>query len=131
MDLHRRRSVLCAGRTTGSGWAGRSASTTIRPGSSGQIAKAGPQPKVVLEAMLGWYRAADVLAETGAEVHLTCPLRVKRFAHRRVKNDERDAADLADLLRLPEAWPAPPQTREPRQMARRAAQAGASAHQLP
>src|SRR6185369_1610520 len=33
------------------------------------------------------------------------------------KNDERDAADLADLLRmgrLPEAWIAPPATREPR-----------------
>ena len=37
------------------------------------------------------------------------------FAYRRVKNDERDAADLADLLRmgrLPEAWIAPPATRE-------------------
>ena len=35
--------------------------------------------------------------------------------YRRVKNDERDAADLADLLRmgrLPEAWIAPPATRE-------------------
>src|SRR6478609_12123881 len=37
------------------------------------------------------------------------------FSMRRVKNDERDAADLADLLRmgrLPEAWIAPPATRE-------------------
>jgi len=37
------------------------------------------------------------------------------FSLRRVKNDERDAADLADLLRmgrLPEAWIAPPATRE-------------------
>ena len=37
------------------------------------------------------------------------------FSYRRVKNDERDAADLADLLRmgrLPEAWIAPPATRE-------------------
>ena len=37
------------------------------------------------------------------------------FGLRRVKNDERDAADLADLLRmgrLPEAWIAPPATRE-------------------
>jgi transposase len=40
---------------------------------------------------------------------------VKMFTYRRVKNDERDAADLADLLRmgrLPEAWIAPPATRE-------------------
>ena len=37
------------------------------------------------------------------------------FSLRRVKNDQRDAADLADLLRmgrLPEAWIAPPATRE-------------------
>ena len=37
------------------------------------------------------------------------------FSYRRVKNDQRDAADLADLLRmgrLPEAWIAPPTTRE-------------------
>ena len=37
------------------------------------------------------------------------------FSYRRVKNDQRDATDLADLLRmgrLPEAWIAPPATRE-------------------
>ena len=37
------------------------------------------------------------------------------FASQRVKNDERDAAELADLPwmgRLPEAWIAPPATRE-------------------
>ena len=66
---------------------------------------------MVLEATYGWYWAADVLAEAGANVHLAHPLGVKGFAYRRVKNDERDAADLADLLRmgrLPEAWIAPP-----------------------
>jgi hypothetical protein len=43
------------------------------------------------------------------------------FSYRRVKNDERDAADLADLLRmgrLPEAWIAPPATRELRELVR-------------
>jgi transposase len=61
------------------------------------------------------YWAADTLAELGAQVHLAHPLGVKMFALRRVKNDQRDAADLADLLRmgrLPEAWIAPPATRE-------------------
>lgn len=56
-----------------------------------------------------------MLAELGASVHLAHPLGVRMFAHRRVKNDECDAADLADLLRmgrLPEAWIAPPATRE-------------------
>jgi hypothetical protein len=54
-------------------------------------------------------------------VHLAHPLGVKAFSYRRVKNDERDAADLADLLRmgrLPEAWIAPPATRELRQLVR-------------
>jgi transposase len=46
---------------------------------------------------------------------------VKGFAYRRVKNDVRDAADLADLLRmgrLPEAWIAPDQVRELRELTR-------------
>jgi transposase len=46
---------------------------------------------------------------------------VKGFAYRRVKNDERDAADLADLLRmgrLPEAWIAPHEVRELRELTR-------------
>ena len=46
---------------------------------------------------------------------------VKAFTYRRVKNDERDAADLADLLRmgrLPEAWIAPPEIRELRELTR-------------
>ena len=46
---------------------------------------------------------------------------VKAFSYRRVKNDQRDAADLADLLRmgrLPHAWIAPPATRELRELVR-------------
>jgi transposase len=69
----------------------------------------------------GWYWAADVLAQAGAIVHLAHPLGVKSFAYRRVKNDARDAADLADLLRmgrLPQAWIAPPGVRELRELVR-------------
>ena len=46
---------------------------------------------------------------------------VKGFAYRRVKNDFRDAADLADLLRmgrLPEAWIAPKHVRCQRELVR-------------
>jgi transposase len=46
---------------------------------------------------------------------------VKGFAYRRVKNDVRDASDLADLLRmgrLPQAWIAPPAVRELREAVR-------------
>src|SRR6266511_3951842 len=86
-----------------------------------QVASWGENPEVVLEATYGWYWAADVLAEAGAVVHLAHPLGVKGFAYRRVKNDERDAADLADLLRmgrLPQAWIAPPAVRGLREAVR-------------
>src|SRR5438128_7960618 len=120
MDLHRRRSVLV--RMTGDG----RKLETVRIGNSpaalrAVLARAGRNPRVVLEATYGWYWAADVLEAAGAEVHLAHPLGVKAFSYRRVKNDERDCADLADLLRLgrlPEAWIAPPATRELRELVR-------------
>ena len=62
-----------------------------------------------------------MLQAHGARVHLAHPLGVKGFRYRRVKNDVRDAGDLADLLRmgrLPEAWIAPPATRELRELVR-------------
>jgi transposase len=62
-----------------------------------------------------------VLEAAGAEVHLAHPLGVKAFTYRRVKNDERDAADLADLLRmgrLAEPWIAPQGVRELRELTR-------------
>jgi transposase len=84
-----------------------------------QIAKAGAAPQVV-EATYGWYWAADVLQDAGAQVHLAHPFGVKGFAYRRVKNDVRDGSDLADLLRmnrLPE-WVAPPRMRAARELLR-------------
>jgi transposase len=120
MDLHRRRSVLV--RMTGDGRRLDTARIENSPaGLRAEIAKAGDCPKVVLEATYGWYWAADALAEAGAEVHLAHPLGVKAFSYRRVKNDEKDAADLADLLRmgrLPEAWIAPAEIRELRELTR-------------
>src|SRR5204862_7287012 len=72
-----------------------------------EVAKAGEAPEVVLEATYGWYWAVDALQAAGARVYLAHPLGVKGFAYRRVKNDVRDASDLADLLRmgrLPQAY---------------------------
>ena len=69
-----------------------------------------------------YYWAADVLEECGATLHLAHPLGMKGItSNRRVKNDVRDAVLLADLLRLgslPEAWIAPPATRELRELVR-------------
>jgi transposase len=114
MDLHRRRSVLVRMTETGEHL------ETVRISNDPEylrqvMERAGEAPEVVLEATYGWYWAADTLAELGAHVHLAHPLGVKMFSYRRVKNDQRDAADLADLLRmgrLPEAWIAPPACRE-------------------
>jgi transposase len=120
IDLHRRRSVIVRMTDTGRRL------ETVRilndvERLAAVMARAGQAPEVVLEATYGWYWAADALTELGAVVHLAHPLGVKAFEYRRVKNDERDAADLADLLRmgrLPEAWIAPPATRELRELVR-------------
>lgn len=120
IDLHRRRTVLVRMDQAGQ------VLETVRVGNSPEnltevLTRAGEHPEVVLEATYGWYWAADALAEAGANVHLAHPLGVKAFEYRRVKNDERDAADLADLLRmgrLPEGWIAPPATRELRELVR-------------
>ena len=120
MDLHRRRSVLV--RMTADGKKLETARITNSAAElRREIAKAGEHPQVVLEATYGWYWAAGVLAEAGAEVHLAHPLGVRAFSYRRVKNDERDASDLADLLRmgrLPEAWIAPAEVRALREVIR-------------
>lgn len=120
IDLHRRRTVIV--RTTESGEvleAVRIVNDVERL--AWVMARAGERPEVVLEATYGWYWAVDALQAGGANVHLAHPLGVKAFEYRRVKNDFRDAADLADLLRmgrLPEAWIAPPPTRELRELVR-------------
>ena len=120
IDLHRRRSVIVRMDDQGHGL------ETIRISNDVDrltevMSRAGVHPEVVLEATYGWYWAADALAGMGAQVHLAHPLGVKAFSYRRVKNDVRDATDLADLLRmgrLPEAWIAPPATRELRELVR-------------
>jgi transposase len=120
IDLHRRRSVIV--RMTESGERLDGVRILNDPYALASVmAQAGEHPEVVLEATYGWYWAADLLSVLGASVHLAHPLGVKGFAYRRVKNDFVDAADLADLLRmgrLPEAWIAPPATRELRELVR-------------
>jgi transposase len=120
MDLHRRRSVLV--RMTEDGRKLETVRITNSPAAlRAVIARAGTSPRVVIEAAYGWYWAVDVLEAAGAEVHLAHPLGVKAYCYRRVKNDERDAADLAGLLRmgrLPEAWIAPAEIRELREISR-------------
>ena len=119
VDLHRHRSVLVQVDE-----AGETLATTHMENDpavlAAELTRMGEHPDVVLEACYGWYWAADVAAECGATVHLAHPLG-NNWGNRRVKNDERDAADLVDLLRLgrlAEAWVAPPELRELRELVR-------------
>jgi len=120
IDLHRRRSVIV--RMTPEGEVLETVRVDNDPVAlSLELAKAGPDPEVVLEATYGWYWAADLLQACGAKVHLAPPLGVKMFGYQRVKTDARDSTNLAELLRmgrLPEAWLAPPQVRELRELVR-------------
>lgn len=119
IDLHRRRSVIV--RKNSDGELLSKVHIDNDPiALAAAVSAAGPNPEVVLEATFGWYWAADVLADLGANVHLAHPLG-NNWGNRRVKNDERDANDLVDLLRLgrlAEAWIPPPAIRELREMVR-------------
>jgi transposase len=119
IDLHRRRSVIV--RMTADGEVLECVRIVNDPVAlSLELAKAGPDPEVALDATYGWYWAADLLQADGAQVHLVHPLGLHWDA-RRVKNDERDATELAQRLRrgdLPEAWIAPVEIRELRELIR-------------
>ncbi len=119
IDLHRRRSVIV--RTAESGEVLETVRVDNDPLSFVRVVMGNdPNPEVALEATYGWYWAADLLQAEGATVHLVHPLGL-HWDSRRVKNDERDATELARrLLRadLPEAWIAPPELRELRELVR-------------
>jgi transposase len=119
IDLHRRRSVIVRVNEQGEKLSAVRVDNDPELVSSA-IAQAGEHPEVVLEATYGWYWLADLLEELGANVHLAHPSGLN-WENRRVKNDERDALDLVKMLRLgelPEAWIAPPEVREIRELVR-------------
>lgn len=119
IDLHRRRSVIVrmndAGEVVGVSKIDNDPVTLAMA-----VAEAGPDPEVALEACYGWYWVADLLRAEGARVRLVHPLGL-HWDTRRVKNDVKDATELANRLRrndVPEAWIAPPEVRELRELVR-------------
>jgi len=119
IDLHRRRSLIVRRN-----YAGETLDTVRIDNDpealAAELAKAGEHPEVILEATYGYYWAADVIEACGGKLHLAHPLG-NNWGNRRLKNDERDATDLVDLLRmgrLAEGWVAPPQLRELRELIR-------------
>lgn len=76
---------------------------------------------VAFEAAYGWGWLVELLETYGFTPHLVHPTRCKAIAAARLKNDKVDAAILGQLLRadlLPEAWIAPPATRQLRALLR-------------
>jgi transposase len=76
---------------------------------------------VVLEATYRWEWLAELLEEADYDVHLAHPLRTRAIAAARVKTDAIDARTLAHLLRagfLPEAYIAPRELRDLRELLR-------------
>jgi transposase len=119
IDLHRKRSVIY--RMDEAGEEIDCVRVENEPWRFAKEVSAAPAGSdVILEATYGWYWAVDLLQEMGYNIHLSNP-HGNNWGNRRVKNDERDARDLADLLRLgrlAEAWIAPPPIRELREMVR-------------
>jgi len=119
IDLHRRRSVIV--RMSEAGEVLSTVKIDNDPVALAlAVAEAGPDPEVALESTYGWYWAADLLQAEGARVHLVHPLGL-HWDSRRVKNDVKDATELANRLRrndLPESWIAPPEVRELREIVR-------------
>jgi transposase len=122
IDLHLHRSVIAALDEQGKqlGW--------VRIDNDpkalvAEVRKAGGRGcSVAVEATYGWYWAVDALAAAKFDVHLAHPSGMKALrARKRVKNDVRDAYELAKLLRLgalPEAYIAPKELRELRELVR-------------
>ncbi|HTQ19418.1 IS110 family transposase [Mycobacterium sp.] len=121
VDLHLHRSVVGLIDVDGSqlGWVriDNDPRALVR-----ECRKAGRGAPVAIEATYGWYWAVDALQAARFEVHLAHPYGMKAMrARKRVKTDPRDAFELANLLRLgslPEAYIAPPELRELRELVR-------------
>ncbi|MDQ3646159.1 MAG: IS110 family transposase [Actinomycetota bacterium] len=120
MDVHRKRTQLAVVDDAGEEVFNRNFSHA-----AGELQKtlAGLEAgtSVALEAAYGWGWVTDLLEDLGLEAHLAHPSNCKAIASARLKNDKVDARTLAHLLRadlLPEAWIAPREVRELRQLVR-------------
>ena len=120
IDLHRRRSHIAIVDDQGE-------LTTSRRIINGReaflelLGEPGWQTHMALEATYGWEWLAELLEDAGYDLHLAHPLRTRAIASARVKTDAIDARTLAQLLRgglMPEAYVAPREIRDLRELLR-------------
>ena len=120
IDLHRRRSHIAVVDEEGTEVLSRR--ITNDPATFLELlAEIDGESEIALEATYGWEWLADLLQGAGYELHLAHPLRTKAIASARVKTDSVDARTLAQLLRadlLPEAYVAPRELRDLRDLLR-------------
>jgi transposase len=79
------------------------------------------ESQIAVEATYGWEWLAELLEDSGYDLHLAHPLRTRAIAAATVKTDAVDAKTLALLLRadlLPEAYVAPRELRDLRELLR-------------
>src|SRR5271166_326062 len=120
IDLHRRRSHVAVIDEQGELFLserianGREEFLELLAGLEGEC-------QVAVEATYGWEWLAELLEDSGYELHLAHPSRTRAIAAARVKTDAIDARTLAQLLRagmLPEAYVAPRELRDLRELLR-------------
>ena len=120
IDLHRRRSHIAVIDEEGTEVLSRR--ITNDPATFLELlAEIDGESEIALEATYGWEWLADLLQGAGYELHLAHALRTKAIASARVKTDSVDARTLAQLLRadlLPEAYVAPRELRDLRDLLR-------------
>jgi transposase len=86
MDLHRCRGVLVR-MTEGDRKLGTATIMNSPPALRAGLARAGENPRVVVEATYGWYWAADTLTAAGRRCIWRAPAAVKAYGYSRVKSD--------------------------------------------
>jgi transposase len=120
IDLHRRRSVLAV--IDDQGEVHRPVRIDNSPAAFlDLLGELEGETQVAVEATYGWEWLAELLEDAGYEMHLAHPLGTKAIAAARVKTDAVDARTLAQLLRaemLPEAYIAPRELRDLRELLR-------------
>src|SRR5262249_19168673 len=121
IDLHRRSSHVAVFDEEGLELLSRRVTNDPEEVLRAIFAELGGEARVALEAAFGWEWLAGLLEAEGIELHLAHPRQTKAIAAARVKTDAVDARTLAHLLRadlLPEAYVAPRELRELRELLR-------------